>query len=96
MQIKRAEENYFIAASCISSSADTGDNSTGRSLAKSCINYGVAERISFWNCVYRGKSMANCSDITNSKTPNSVVAFKFANPDALDEVDLNSWIFGDL
>ena len=96
MQIKRAEENYLIASSCISSSADAGDNSTGRSLAKTCINNLVARRISFWNCVYRGKSMANCSYITNSKTPISVAAFKFANPDALDEVDLNSWIFGDL
>ena len=96
MQYIRAEENYMFTSSCIAKYIDLGNTSNARSQARTCIAKSLASRISFWSCVYRGKDMANCSTVTNSASLRVIDQFKMANPDALDGVDLNEWIFGDL
>jgi hypothetical protein len=40
--------------------------------------------------------MSTCSGITNSSSLQLVEKFKMANPKALEGVNLNDWIFGDL
>tara|TARA_B100000963_G_scaffold273333_1_gene241521 strand:- start:620 stop:2752 length:2133 start_codon:yes stop_codon:yes gene_type:complete len=95
-QYKRAEENFFILSSCRSKYQDGPDDSTQRSLFKTCVAKLVKQRIGFWTCVYRGEAMSHCSAITNSSVPREVDAYKMNNPNALLDVNLNEWIYGDL
>ncbi|MEE2735446.1 MAG: hypothetical protein VX513_00785 [Pseudomonadota bacterium] len=92
IQLKRAEENFFIISSCRAKYEDVSLISQ----FKTCVAYSVKRRIAFWTCVYRGENMSNCSKITNSPTPKEVSSYKVNNPIALRDVNLNEWIFGDL
>jgi hypothetical protein len=96
MQLKRAEENYFILSACREPYIAEGSNTDTRSLFRTCVAYSISARLSFWTCVYRGQSMSTCSGITNSSSLQLVEKFKMANPKALEGVNLNDWIFGDL
>ena len=95
MQLKRAEENYLILSACCYIVEGSND-STLRSGFRTCVAEKINKRLSFWTCVYRGQSMSTCSGITNSSSSRRVEKFKMANPKALEGVNLNDWIFGDL
>ena len=97
MQLKRAEENYLILSACREPYIAYGSNEiTLRSGFRTCVADKIGKRFSFWTCVYRGQSMSTCSGINNSSSPRLVEKFKMANPKALEGVNLNDWIFGDL
>ena len=96
MQLLRAKENYLILSVCRATYIEYGDNVDTRSMFKTCAMGYINARLSFWRCVYLGQSMSQCSNITNSVSPRGVDLFEVANPEALDGVDLNDWIFGDV
>ena len=95
-QHKRAEENFFILSSCKAKYEDEVEHSGIVSQFKTCVAYSVKRRIAFWTCVYRGENMSYCSATTNSSTPREVSAYKMNYPNALRDVNLNEWIYGDL